>query len=835
MSESILDSRRSEWGERGFDVEAIITHIESTQASRSESVLSIERQMDRCDEIRPLVERLPKEWSERARMLDELTLPMNVEEVNRRLMETLRQRRPWEVVATRHRESWSREGRSEELRQWLERLEAIDESMSQEAGGVMEGFEGIVRKEDMEVLVSDLEERQRRRVRILEGMVEHLREERGWSLTGLVGNLSERYREVSRIQDMDQSLEAIQRLANEVTSQFDPDYSTNLVERATLAQRMEDGKRLVELLQDGHDKAEEFEVRLDHAQEWIDETVKQGYHLDIPSVLLPSDLLDVELRRTDIESDKVRLQTAWKSLGEIAHLFPADAGRIAALEGQLTKVHDMEQMLEELITMRDENDERARGRLASWREAGFETEPFHLLLQNTPRSGWLAIEEHSEKISVCKRLLATIDSLDLSFSGCDEAKSWRDSLYSASVSADDYTEIQEGIAKLLRRNRWHREMLDKTRLGIAHLWPAELDPSKLDLGDYEKMIVALESGDNIPAHAISPASERENRLLIASIAELDLLEGMGWDVSRLRRLAVQDISALWLTLPNVRESVQNYGHLRERLLRLPLTRDASLLELVMERCRRPEELASLTDEIPNMAMNLSALDGEDGTFDLFHPIIPKAFAPLRPTLPRLVPNEINEDYHEITVGESEDVVNVEEIESSSNRQAEFSTPTFSETVEEKLALDSTKSLDLSKGGEALDPLRKVLGTKMDPSPRDIRVQRLARLAILFAEGGGSMDAMERLQKMALHLREWTENRLVQRQASTNGNLFTTSAKLAERLAEIPGPGMVIPTSIDVKDLPESGDYAGLNAELELLERVVFLPLAGERQNVVIAA
>ena len=109
-------------------------------------------------------------------------------------------------------------------------------------------------------------------------------------------------------------------------------------------------------------------------------------------------------------------------------------------------------------------------------------------------------------------------------------------------------------------------------------------------------------------------------------------------------------------------------------------------------------------------------------------------------------------------------------------------------------------------------------------PLDVRVQRLVRLAILLEEGGAD-DLFKRLPKIAKRLEEWTAERLSRRHASSGNGLLKDAKELGKRLADIPGPGAVMPLSKDVYQLPESDDLQGLEIAINRLENSVFLPLS----------
>ncbi|HJM68303.1 MAG TPA: hypothetical protein QF716_05455, partial [Candidatus Thalassarchaeaceae archaeon] len=112
-------------------------------------------------------------------------------------------------------------------------------------------------------------------------------------------------------------------------------------------------------------------------------------------------------------------------------------------------------------------------------------------------------------------------------------------------------------------------------------------------------------------------------------------------------------------------------------------------------------------------------------------------------------------------------------------------------------------------------------------PLDVRVQRLARLAILLEDGNsGSHRALQgRLANIAKKLEEWTAERLSRRHATSGNGLLNDARALGERLADIPGPGAAIPLEKDLFLLPDSGDLEALTSAIKRLEKSVMLPSA----------
>jgi len=762
--------------------------------------------------LRVKVERWPMIWPERKELLELLRDPTKIEINQRKWREIIRRRRPWVFSADAAKASWSREGRSEELKEWLERLETIDESMTSYANDVVNAIKHVSPKSHIEEVVLELEHRQFRRTQILEDMISHLREERGWDLTKLDGNLQQRYAEVSRIQEMDSKLGKIEECIDEIIITFDNKSSINLLEKAKLAQRMEDSNRLDELRQQAEEMSFDYNKRLVEITKWLSDLRTRGLHITAPANPQPSDLLDIEKRVEGVEKNAKKLADAWVRLDELLNLFPEHAGTAVALQGQVERVDQVEELLSLLEEYRDEREQQSRSRLASWKESGFKVKPLESLLNNTPRSGWLAIDDHAKKIQVCKQILATIDTIDVSYSGIENVNEWRRLLSQVEVNNDDYDIIRDGIAKQLRRNRWHREKLDESRIDMATIWPSKVNPFHLSLAEYEEHIMNLQSGQGISSFN---NNSREDRLMLATMAEIDMWRQEGWDVSMLDALVERDHVELWIQLPAIRTAVFEYSKLKERLERLPFGRDKNLLDDVRDKSARPDQLARLSESIPEMAKHLAALpENNEISTILFTPSIPQVFAKLHPLKPTLIPIvEVPKPIEIIEV--SSDIESI-----TDSREIELPISTNKGNISDSTWIS----------------IRDKIGPPLDDFPRDIRVQRLVRLMDIIRPLDENIDEnilllLRRLEGVGNQLLKWTVQRLEIRHCPSEGNLLEVSKRLASKLDEIPGPGFDLPRQLDAEDLPTLDDLQAFTNEVKLLEKVTYLPLAGSKDVV----
>ncbi len=835
-----LGERLTDWKKRGHDTTTLQQHLAAEPVGASERLLHAERTIEAAERLRGRLEDMPSAWPERDVLLSRIRDPMNFQTVEREWLRLMRKRRPWHLLANRMRDRWSREGRSQQLGHWVERLDRLDESMIPEAQEVLLLLEQAATEHTLEMAMGNLFDRQERRRVALEQMIAWMREERGWGMQSITGTLSERYEAAERLLELDELLLQVQEAIDESVGPYDTNAAALLHERAELCQRMEDGQRLRNLLVQVEESRHDYDERLAALQDEHARLRTAGFHLEAPNLLQPADLLAHETGLVGLHTDVARMRRAWNALIPIARLFPEAGAELSALEGQVHLVVELESLLAGLTDRRDEREQQAHETLVMWEENGVDTEPWKRLLSRDPRLAWGAIQEHDPRVWVCIDLLRTADRLDLSFRGAEEADDWRTLLRSAEVTADDVGLVQQGIQRRVVRNERHRNQLDEERDRLAQIWPQELDAAQLSLAEYERVVTELQAGD-ASAEAIldSTLAGRRDRLLDQSQAELDLWASRGWDVVRLQERLQRDANGLWLELPGMRAAIDRYGLLRPRLLALPLGREQELLDEVRRHSRRPERLQGLWEDIPQFALRLAGLEpvDDDHSFALFEPSLPEPFTKLHPYAsdsPVLWPSDYTDVELELPPEPSEqspihpetpsEVGVVDTDTGKKAKTAEADIAQFEAPVERLLTLLGTDAGSIEGVNAQLE--------EAGASDRDLRVARLCRLAAKLLTVPSRGRHAERLTKVGERLQRWTCLRLERRHTTTEGSLLRTSERLANKLDGIPGPGVQLTRGPDASELPDPSETTAFEAAISLLENSANLPHAGSRQDAV---
>ena len=442
------------------------------------------------------------------------------------------------------------------------------------------------------------------------------------------------------------------------------------------------------------------------------------------------------------------------------------------------------------------------------------------MVDNEPRAILEELDAHQPFINIVIRLIEGLQALDTSVSGAPEVEDWLLQLRSASAGMGVVEIAQDWLDLATKRSARHREYLDQARLDVATLWPGELDSKTLDLALYEETVSNLESGYDLPSSLNVPkkaveVDERLEQVMRGLQAELDEWRHLGWSVEGLQELLAQDPIRLGLDLPEIRLAMDSHDARLARLEPLPWALDVVLAERVLSDLMRPERLVALDAEYQELLLTLSNAEGEsDAEFE---------FKPFRSQMPMA---RIEEKRAVLVPIVEEVVENVEE---------EIADVDVKSAVEEVVEDVKDEIEEVVIQNEIRQGVRDLFGLgDEDPSldvllmpPLDVRVQRLARIAIILERGNsGPHRALQaRLPGIAKKLENWTTERLSRRHSSSGEGLLKDAKALGERLADIPGPGAAMPLEMDGFKLPDTQDLEGLTAAIKRLEKSVMLPSA----------
>ena len=121
-----------------------------------------------------------------------------------------------------------------------------------------------------------------------------------------------------------------------------------------------------------------------------------------------------------------------------------------------------------------------------------------------------------------------------------------------------------------------------------------------------------------------------------------------------------------------------------------------------------------------------------------------------------------------------------------------------------LGLEDEADMLQDKGD--ISAVRRSLASHVGVEPRDMRLDRLLRLALRLIPNGDDSDGkrlslLATLAELADGLSKWTRTRLEARHNGSEGFLLKDAIALGKALQRTPGPGTMIPLEADVFELP----------------------------------
>ncbi|MDP6889385.1 MAG: hypothetical protein QF454_05080 [Candidatus Thalassarchaeaceae archaeon] len=818
-----FESRTNALRNRGFAVETPVGEF------ASEKMIHLENEADLAAEIRSKVLELPPHWDEvKVDLLRRLIDPENAGAIHLEFQRLLRQHRPWVMMAERSRVKWSDEGRSVELSRLLNRLDAIDEALVLASPRIIEMIGEVAPWRNIEPVLIELEVRYERRLSAMNGMLKML-EKRGWDTSELSsGILHERFTVAEQLQRLDVRLSGCQRKIEADVRPFDGELAERLWVATNLTQREKSSEAMARLENEIENAATDLVRRLAVVEGRIDHWKNDGFQLEVSLPLLPSEMMYWEARLSDI-AERVEVSHAiWARMEGHLIQWPEFRELAERTKGHLDALDSLEVLLHGLESKTDGAMAECYSRLETWAASGIETEHWVPIIEREPRRALDDLNRQDALIGLIIPLIDELKDTDVSIRGGDGVEHWLAILRNRSAGVDDIHLAREWLDRENIRAARHRIHLDGARRDLATLWPKDVDSESLSLAEYEQMVSTIEGNGSITLDGDENDGSL-SRVVVGVEKELEEWELLGWSTVGLRELLEQDPVRLGLDLPHIRIAMEQHDERLDRLEPLPWGLDVELAEGVLSDLRCPERLPGIDDQFASLVKSLAKGGGvadPDFVFAPFRPIIPRVKMRKLPVLEPVVvvaeaiiddvPEEIIEEVVEDIVEEIEDRVEDDVV--------------IEEVMEENTALPI--HLEKEEVSDRLIQMFEVDEVALvDPSnimpPLDVRVQRLLRLSWIVSKSNMDMQNIlfGRLEAIARLLKNWIAERLSQRNASSNSGFLENAYQLAEKLSEIPGPGVAIPLDRDLTILPEIDDRDGLANAIARLERAVRLPSA----------
>ena len=781
-----------------------------------------------------------------------------------------RQHRPYGLVAEKAREAWANVGREDDLDEVMRRLDRLDPAFAIE----VHRLEGMLRnpseQAELHRAILDLEADQQKQRSAMQVTVDRLTAE-GLPVPPLsAATLLDGYDALEAWTRLSDDLQRMRLRVDRDVRTFDASIAERLLDRITDVTRSGDQSATAELDADIGRTIDGFQRRLDRLNATLDGWRKDGYRLPLDGRALPQDLLDWEANFEEVERLRARHGVAWRRLKEIASVRPDDAALALALAGDLEATESFIDHVDALHASWGQATAQAQTMLEAWELEGFDTEAWHARIHHDPAATLQRLEEHQGLVHRAIELRRRMDALDLSVEG-EEGRTRHDELLrTVDLNEALLDEVEAWTTRLERRTSRHRALVleEWTDLRRRGWTDAISPPPSMSLAEAERHVDAMRKR----ATSIRADGGIEGRIQRRVLEELEGWAASGWNVDVLLQRLEDNPMDVGMAMPGLRQAVNDHRRLRRRLEALPWERDSELGLKVLQRMRRPEALADLAQDLPQLARQLAAsppdpnaptwrawrpeslpdvaLPSEAAAVDAPTPAVEQARPPSEPdllaeaTLPDVDAVEgagaVDEDASlddEAPVDEEEQeppqALPVEPEPAPHTKQASTA-PMGGGEEDLRPAL---LSLLTRMGIEAPEPMdarsvRRRLGPHVQEQPKDMRLTRLLRLALrltpdaldqatavqkeLMTELGGMVDALD----------AWTKLRLQARHLPNGHGLLKDALVLGEALDRIPGPGRRLPLGEDDHELPSSGLEEELRAEVVRLGRAINLPSAG---------
>ncbi len=568
----------------------------------------------------------------------------------------------------------------------------------------------------------------------------------------------------------------------------------------------------------------------------------------------------------------------------IIEIFPDHQKFSEDFIGQIEKNSDFKEYIEMLDLRRKQTEIDGLKRIEQFEFHGIQMEDWKSRFIANSIVAMNDFKVYQPLLHLAATYIETLINIDVSFEGEQQRDDWLHKLRNDVLGKDLFQQIEEFIDWKTKRNNRHRLLLEKeaqsfdeeTRLELGKLSIAEFERAmtrgkshsnqrKKSSGEHlrlypyvEKSIQNLEhKGWNL---ANFPNLHPENAHVIASILHdcqhrIDTFSQLR---NRLLRLPWNRDIGLAISIS---QRIQDPMELQKLYDEIPSLihhlskRDVEHEHFVL-RLWAPKEAVPTLVPMDNKTPKLKPVDSS--TLDDAHEAMLEAMEPeiIISTTERN--DDINDEPHIEKILESSEpqptvVHEPEEIAVESDKAHIHATNeehSVLEKREERLepgeelsnnlqpnreelikiiaqfcgALGLKKSQEaIFNGGEGIDYARRNLAKQVGLEPRDVRVDRMLRIALRCFPNSNDDDSILVKKKMILGsflgrldgYQRWMRNRLEHRHSSSSGIFLQDARALGVALERIPGPGVRVPLEPDTMQLPKEMEELGkLASELE---------------------
>tara|TARA_A100001388_G_scaffold137630_1_gene102005 strand:- start:20910 stop:23621 length:2712 start_codon:yes stop_codon:yes gene_type:complete len=875
------------WANMGWEVSGIEQYLSENPDTATEALLRVEYLVNLSSDLR---DRLNFEWLEKnelfSQWLNELQDPMKGEIILQEYEEWAKSNRPWELILVQNRSEWDAVRKGEEMLLFLARCDSLDPSSHPQLSVLIPMFKSPEMAVKIDHELSILEQNEARQKRTIFASVELLKEQ-GYDAEYIIDlPMIEALEEIAEKQRMHTEYELLRLQIIDKLSPFDDKIAEDYEKHRLALIGRSTEQDLIELKSKISSISDDLHQRLSDVNDQIFAWREKGIIFSHDEVIRPDELMQWETNLPELENSVSKHLHWLERYRKLVEIWP-DENEGHNYLGYLENTDDLIDVVENLLQKSRQSELESLSIIERFQNLGLVLDGYQTLIQNNPK---IALDEIKQSQDLWQQRVDCIEKLldiDTSFEG-EQIISKRVSLLREIDAGPDI--IEDTILMIensSRRRARHRRMLESDLLDLIKQGKASEDTisSRFNLLEFENFLAhsrKFGTSNNASLTGNSAiTSTISERLEVKLSNELSQYQNAGWYVNHLLDQLENNPIEVAKILANVRPLISNHDSLRRRLTALPWSRDVKLAIQVQEELQDPLKLSQLASNIPTFMKHLSSMDVEDSEFT-FVAWKPK---PIRKTLlpiPESIqdPKDTLEDAHEAILDamdeqskfkaeadevedepkviEKEQVIQRREIKENPPVELELNSQPVElkpklETVDQfnddpmveliedglleeysrfllALGLSDVASNILDGKSKPIDQIRKSIAPYVGVEPRDMRIDRMLRIALRLIPKGEQKDQHRKamLTKIisALHkYKKWMKARLEARHSSAKGNFLEDAKNLGIALNRIPGPGFAVPLTKDEKSLPNSADIESLFGEVETLINSMDIPSA----------
>ena len=875
------------WANMGWEVSGIEQHLSENPDTATEALLRVEYLVNLSSDLR---DRLNFEWLGKnelfSQWLNELQDPMKGEIILQEYEEWAKSNRPWELILVQNRSEWDAVRKGEEMLLFLARCDSLDPSSHPQLSVLIPMFKSPEMAVKIDHELSILEQNEARQKRTIFASVELLKEQ-GYDAEYIIDlPMIEALEEIAEKQRMHTEYELLRLQIIDKLSPFDDKIAEDYEKHRLALIGRSTEQDLIDLKSKISSISDDLHQRLSDVNDQIFAWREKGIIFSHDEVIRPDELMQWETNLPELENSVSKHLHWLERYRKLVEIWP-DENEGHNYLGYLENTDDLIDVVENLLQKSRQSELESLSIIERFQNLGLVLDGYQTLIQNNPK---IALDEIKQSQDLWQQRVDCIEKLldiDTSFEG-EQIISKRVSLLREIDAGPDI--IEDTILMIensSRRRARHRRMLESDLLDLIKQGKASEDTisSRFNLLEFENFLAhsrKFGTSNNASLTGNSAiTSTISERLEVKLSNELSQYQNAGWYVNHLLDQLENNPIEVAKILANVRPLISNHDSLRRRLTALPWSRDVKLAIQVQEELQDPLKLSQLASNIPTFMKHLSSMDVEDSEFT-FVAWKPK---PIRKTLlpiPESIqdPKDTLEDAHEAILDamdeqskfkaeadevedepkviEKEQVIQRREIKENPPVELELNSQPVElkpklETVDQfnddpmveliedglleeysrfllALGLSDVASNILDGKSKPIDQIRRSIAPYVGVEPRDMRIDRMLRIALRLIPKGEQKDqhrkAMLTMIISALHkYKKWMKARLEARHSSAKGNFLEDAKNLGIALNRIPGPGFAVPLTKDEKSLPNSADIESLFGEVETLINSMDIPSA----------